>query len=100
MSGEYTVIVSHDGYVPVERSVQVPGARVVDVAVTLRALMHAGLAGEVLDSQGLALPGATVDAVSAGAPVLVGVTDAAGRFSFSPVRPGTWRVSGRGPRFR
>ena len=97
--GTYGFTFSRDRYRVVERSVDVRPRAFVDDAVTLSALVPAGLAGQVVDSQGLALPGALVEAGSPGLPPLVEVTDEAGRFAFSPVRPGTWQVSAVMPGF-
>ena len=67
--------------------------------VVLEPLVPASLAGQVVDQQGLALPGADVTATSSGALVQRAVTDQAGGFRFPDLRPGVWEVLAQLPGF-
>ena len=67
--------------------------------VVLEPLVPASLAGQVVDQQGLALPGADVTGTSSGAPVQRAVTDQAGGFRFPDLRPGVWEVLAQLPGF-
>ena len=65
------------------------------IALPLGAYAQAGLSGLVRDASGAVLPGVTVEAAS---PVLIekarsAVSDAAGRYTISDLRPGSYRVT-------
>ena len=65
------------------------------IALPLGAYAQASLSGLVRDASGAVLPGVTVEAAS---PVLIekarsAVSDAAGRYTISDLRPGSYRVT-------
>ena len=65
------------------------------IALPLGAYAQAGLSGLVRDASGAVLPGVTVEAAS---PVLIekarsAVSDAAGRYTISDLRPGSYKVT-------
>ena len=63
-------------------------------AAPVRAQEQRGsIEGVVKDSSGTVLPGATVEAKSAGSGVLSTTSDATGNFRFPSVLPGTYEVS-------
>ena len=92
VAGVYRLTVSVEGYLPYVEDVRVSGGSSLTIPVFLEPLTPAVLAGVVVDPQGLALPGVLVEVVSDGVFPLVAVTDEAGRFLFSGVRPGRWRL--------
>ena len=72
------------------------------IALPMGAFAQAGVSGLVRDASGAVLPGVTVEAAS---PVLIekarsAVSDAAGRYTISDLRPGTYRVTFTLPGFK
>src|SRR6188768_4232567 len=72
------------------------------IALPMGAFAQAGVSGLVRDASGAVLPGVTVEAAS---PVLIekarsAVSDAAGRYTISDLRPGTYKVTFTQPGFK
>ena len=99
VAGAYRLAFLFEGYAEQIREVEVAAGGVARVSVSLDPLVPARLRGAVLDPQGLALPGALVEATSAGAAPAVATTDSSGRFAFCGVRPGRWRLAVTMPGF-
>ena len=92
VAGDYVVTFTADGYAAHSAAAVIGAAALSLGRVVLPPAVPAAVSGVVVDDQGLALPGAVVSAQSPGEPALEAVTDAAGRFAFEGVRPGSWRV--------
>ena len=99
VAGTYRLTFSLDGYTEQSADVLVTAERTVRLAVSLEPLVPSRLAGTVVDQQGLALPGAIVEAASGEGAPAVATTDDAGRFAFGAVRPGPWRLAASMPGF-
>ena len=99
VTGLYEITFLRDGYLGQDRTVVVSAEIPAVVVVELEPAVPAVLSGAVVDEQGLALPGATVELRRGSAPAVVLVTDAAGRFRVSPARPGDWSVAASLPGF-
>ncbi|MCY4029814.1 MAG: TonB-dependent receptor, partial [Acidobacteria bacterium] len=99
VAGAYRLTFSHDGYAEQSVAVEVAAGATTRLAVSLQPLIPTRIAGAVVDQQGLALPGALVEAAAADAPPVTATTDAAGRFAFGPLRPGRWRLAVTMPGF-
>ncbi|MBX7098105.1 MAG: carboxypeptidase regulatory-like domain-containing protein [Myxococcaceae bacterium] len=94
--GKYTLIASHPEFLPAERQVvTINDGQLLEVTAELRA--GAAVSGQVVDTSGVPVTGASVSVTPRGAEPAV--TDADGKFSLSPLRPkGIYalRVVGRG----
>ena len=99
VAGTYRLTFSLDGYTGQSAEVLVTAGRTVRLAASLEPLVPARLAGTVVDQQGLALPGAIVEAASGEGTPAAATTDGAGRFAFGPLRPGPWRLAASMPGF-
>ena len=93
VAGAYSVSFSLEGYLPHAQRVTVRAGASSTLPVSLVPVVPASLSGVVVDQQGLALPGARVEAVSPGAAPVVRITDEAGRFAIRPARPGAWSLA-------
>ena len=99
VAGMYRVTFSRDGYAQQTAEVRVTADGVARLALSLNPLVPSRLTGAVVDQQGLALPGALVEAASSEDAPLVATTDGTGRFAFGPLRPGRWRLAVTMPGF-
>ena len=99
VAGAYRITFVRDGYADQIREIRVAADTRSSLFATLQPLVPTRIRGSVVDQQGLALPGALVEAVSDGGDRLSATTDGAGHFAFSPVRTGRWRLSVTMPGF-
>ena len=90
--GTYSLVVLREGFVPLERLVEVAAAPVV-VDFVFVPLIPASLVVRVSDPQGLALPGVVVLGAGPRGDRLEGVTAANGVLRLASVRPGRWRLT-------
>ena len=99
IAGAYRITFVRDGYADQIREMRVAANTRSSLVVTLQPLIPTRIRGSVVDQQGLALPGALVEAVSDGGDRLTATSDGAGGFDFSPVRTGRWHLSVTMPGF-
>ena len=99
VAGAYRVTFSRDGYTEQVTGIDVTAGVTTRLAVSLQPLIPTRIGGTVVDQQGLALPGALVEATAADGPPLAATTDGAGRFALGPLRPGRWQVTVTMPGF-
>ena len=97
--GTYALAFTLDGYAPAEAGVEVPAGVTASSNARLTALQPSALGGVVVDPQGLALPGALVEATGPSGHLAVLTADATGRFSLAPAQPGRWRLRAALPGF-
>ena len=93
VSGPYTFRFSRAGYLPRIETIEVRATAPAVMRLVLYPEVPSRLSGIVLDPQGLALPGVTLEVSSPVSERQVLVTDSAGRFTVGDVRPGWWRVA-------
>ena len=93
VAGSYTFRFAADGYRSDTRLLIVEDGVPLVLRLSLDPLFPAAIRGLVLDEQGLALPGALVEARYEDDEPLVLVAEEGGEFRISPARPGAWRVS-------
>ena len=93
VGGLYTLSVHAEGYVSVERVLDLPDGGRQRVIVSLVPEIPSGLVVAVVDSQGGALPGALVLARGPEGLAFEAAAGQAGRAFFDALRPGAWTVT-------
>ena len=99
VAGPYNVKFEVAGFRPEEFSLTLPENSALVHNVTLEPMIPAGIRGQVVDDQGLALPGADVTATSIEGTTERTVTDQVGQFEFPDLKPGSWEVWAQLPGF-
>ncbi|MYH29415.1 MAG: TonB-dependent receptor [Acidobacteria bacterium] len=95
VDGLYELQVHAGGYLPRAIGIETSPDTTVRITVRLEPERESALTGSVRDPQGLALPGAVVEAAGPAGEVTETVSDDTGRFRFAPARPGPWSVTAR-----
>ncbi len=97
--GIYALAFTLDGYAPAEARVEVTAGITASADARLAALQPSALGGVVVDPQGLALPGALVEATGPSGNLAILTADTTGRYSLVPAQPGRWRLRAALPGF-
>ena len=99
LPGTYEMTLQAAGRTGVTEPVVLAAGRTTRLTRLLSTITPAGISATVTDEQRGALPGAVVAAHSTTGQVLEAVADAAGRVTFTPLRPGRWTLTATIPGF-